>query len=721
VQEAQLGKTKVFLRKHAHDALEARRASARVAASTKIAAVARTFLCSSSLARRLKATRLASRVVRGFLGRRRARRLRRTVAATRLQSAVARGAVHAKKYARAKRGTLSMAALARGVAARSLVLVLRRERAAALLNRTVGRGLPRRRTFLACVRGLVRLETKARRLMAREALKRRRAELRDVGKLRQEKEAMKEEITRLKAQAAKGALEREAAAQKAKAEEMARLKEDMEREKLAAIQSQKDAELKARDELLAVKDRAASELESLREALERETKVRVKVEKDLVVVVAERDGVKSTAEALKQQLDKAQGDAKAAHADAQKAKAEAAAAAKLQKLQEQQHLSQQQKEAPAAMLSPKGVVERSSFDKDTAPRRLPSVEKDTPFFPTSPSAAAAAVEAAVAEKEELIAKLRQDLEAERHARANAETKLAAVPPTVAPPPPAQQPRHPTEQDKAPAPPSPDDAESSSSASPRHAETFGEKLRNGVSVAVWEAEVAAGEQVSLALEETGELTFTPRSRSLFRRTKPPAPVAVADVSAVRPGHSTLCGDEDEARFVTLVVEPSDGLRRDVVVQFHSDDARKDALAGLRHVLASGASREQRSLAQPPRSLSQPRAAPATPPADKKAAAPPTPQYDEAVAELEKQLLLERANNQKMMLQMLEMQNDVNRSSAKIVELKQESAGLRSQLVARDRMHADDARMRLQLGKRLQQLVFDNAALRRETVRPLPFSS
>jgi len=83
----------------------------------------------------------------------------------------------------------------------------------------------------------------------------------------------------------------------------------------------------------------------------------------------------------------------------------------------------------------------------------------------------------------------------------------------------------------------------------------------------------------------------------------------------------------------------------------------------------------------------------------------------IAELEKQLLLERANNQKMMLQMLEMQNDVNRSSAKIVELKQESAGLRSQLVARDRMHADDARMRLQLGKRLQQLVFDNAALRR----------
>ena len=125
---------------------------------------------------------------------------------------------------------------------------------------------------------------------------------------------------------------------------------------------------------------------------------------------------------------------------------------------------------------------------------------------------------------------------------------------------------------------------------------------------------------------------------------------------------------------------------------------EALAGFRHALDA----MQHVTRSPPPSPPPPTSPP-----------PPPPREDiaDAVAELEKQLLLERANNQKMMLQMLEMQNDVNRGSAKIVELKQETAGLRSQLVARDRMHADDARMRLQLGKRLQQLVFDNAALRR----------
>ena len=57
--------------------------------------------------------------------------------------------------------------------------------------------------------------------------------------------------------------------------------------------------------------------------------------------------------------------------------------------------------------------------------------------------------------------------------------------------------------------------------------------------------------------------------------------------------------------------------------------------------------------------------------------------DAMAEIEKQLLFERTQNKKMMFQMNEMQEKGRRSDIKIVELK----------------------------KRLQQLVFDNAALRR----------
>ena len=279
-------------------------------------------------------------------------------------------------------------------------------------------------------------------------------------------------------------------------------------------------------------------------------------------------------------------------------------------------------------------------------------------------------------------------------------------------------------------------------------TFLDKLRRGgAHVALWEDHAASGEAVALELRgpdgDGGALAkcdvhFAPRSRSLFRRKKPAAPLPLAALYGARRGHCGICGlaDRDdgleEARFVALLAEGADpddpsrpGARRELALQFADADAAAEALAAFKLALQElnlALSRDAAKPAPPsppppPPAAATPEPSPTRPPRSPRGAA--TPPADrarvdavaDAVAELEKQLLLERANNQKMMLQMLEMQNDVNRSSAKIVELKQESAGLRSQLVARDRMHADDARMRLQLGKRLQQLVFDNAALRR----------
>ena len=194
----------------------------------------------------------------------------------------------------------------------------------------------------------------------------------------------------------------------------------------------------------------------------------------------------------------------------------------------------------------------------------------------------------------------------------------------------------------------------------------------------------------------QLCFVVKSTSLFRRRKPPPPLSLAALYGARTGAGGEAALAD--RSIALAAEGDDRSQREVVLEFPTEGGAAEALAGFRHALDALQHHPHRS---PP-----PSPPPPTSP-------PPPPREDiaDAVAELEKQLLLERANNQKMMLQMLEMQNDVNRGSAKIVELKQETAGLRSQLVARDRMHADDARMRLQLGKRLQQLVFDNAALRR----------
>ena len=677
-EEAQLGKTKVFLRKHAHDALEARRAAARVAAATKIAAKARTFLCASSLAKRLKASRLLLRAARGSIGRQRARHLRHFRKAVVIQSLLARGRAKRLAYLRARRGFgLCMAALARGVAARTLVLVLHRDKAAALLNRTLGRGLPRRRQYYARIRvGIVRLQARIRRMMAKAALRRLKAELRDVGKLKQEKEAMKEEIARLKQQAAAATLERETMAAKAKTEELAKLKEAMEAEKRAAIESQRQAELKMRDELLSLQDKKATEIDDLKTALDKETRLRHTVEQNLQKVTAERDGVKSEKQLLKEELD---------HAKDQ---------------------FESDKKALLAAAKSSTTLKVTS-DQGTAPAVAPAV---------------------VTNLEQTIAKLQQELDRERSARLEAEKKQKQqLPPTTpapsrasnsmmmennnnndesqqqqqqaSPPPPPATTRTPQQQQQ---------QQQQQAAAPTKAttttsedESFREKLRNGIAVAVWEADAAAGDHVSLALfleDEKPMLTFAPRSRSLFRRTKPPGPIAFADVCSVRPGHSGLCGlaKEDDARFLTLVAEETPfedpdsflaahqkaKVRRDVVVQFASDDAKKDALVGIRHMLAES----NLSLSEGPEKLEARTTTPKASPALSSPAQSPAPAYDDAVAELEKQLLLERANNQKMMLQMLEMQNDVNRSSAKIVELKQESAGLRSQLVARDRMHA-----------------------------------
>ncbi|KAH8086189.1 hypothetical protein JL720_7392 [Aureococcus anophagefferens] len=270
--------------------------------------------------------------------------------------------------------------------------------------------------------------------------------------------------------------------------------------------------------------------------------------------------------------------------------------------------------------------------------------------------------------------------------------------------------------------------------------FLDKLRRGgAHVALWEDHAASGEAVALELRgpdgDGGALAkcdvhFAPRSRSLFRgrsprrRCRSRRSTARAGATAASAASRTATTASRKraswrswprartgrpaARRTRAPVRRRRGRRRGARgLQARAPGAQPRPVARRRKAGVAVAAAAAAGGGPSRRRRGRRRRGAATPPADRAR----VDAVADAVAELEKQLLLERANNQKMMLQMLEMQNDVNRSSAKIVELKQESAGLRSQLVARDRMHADDARMRLQLGKRLQQLVFDNAALRR----------
>lgn len=654
-QEAQLGKTKVFLRKSAHDAMEAARALARRAAATMLTSAARSFLCSSSLSKRLAAARLLARVGRGWNGRRRARRQRENVSAIAIQRA-SRAHTAWSAYVKARSGVTLLQALVRGAKGRDTADELRRLRAVVLIARTLGRGAPQRRAWVRRRSALISFQSKLRGGMAKRALQRLRAADREVGRLRQEKEAMKEEILRLRQQAASAALEREAAAARASSEEVARLKEAMEREKQQWLDEQKIARQKAADELQSLREASELEIARLKTALDEESVKCARAVEALVVAESERDVARREARELQLRVEE-----------------------------------QQRKEnAPP---QPKAMVRSSSQQQPEA-------------------------------SDNLIAKLRAELESERALRLDAENKasqLRAEATRVAPPPPRPQPsrKASTETVQSADVPAADDFQEAGDDEAQH---FRDKFRSGVQVAVWEENVASCEQVLLVFSDDVKqtLSFQLRSRNLFRRRKPPAPVALSDLCAVRPGHSSLCGlgaaHEREADFITILCDkPADegtdapnptsrqaSIRREIVIQFASAETRKEALSGLRQLISEsdrrGPAREIGDRVEPSKSITpkqskkQPLLHVSPPPPLPQLSSPPkvaatlaTPvmAVDDAVVELEKQLLLERANNQKMMLQMLEMQNEVNRSSAKIVELKQEAANLRSQLVARDR--------------------------------------
>lgn len=658
-KEAQLGKTKVFLRKSAHDAMEAARALARRAAATVLTSAARSFLCSSSLSKRLAAARLLARVGRGWNGRSRARKQREYVSALAIQR-VSRTHRAWSAYVKARRGVTLLQAVVRGAKGRDTADELRRLRAVVLIARTLGRGAPQRRAWVRRRSALISFQSKLRCRMARRALQRLRAAEREVGRLRQEKEAMKEEILRLRQQAASAALEREAAAARASSEEVARLKEAMEREKQQWLDEQKIARQKAADELQSLREASELEIARLKTALEEESAERSRAVEALVLAESERDVARREARELQLRVEE-----------------------------------QQRKEnAPP---QPKAMVRSLSQQQPEA-------------------------------SDNIIAKLRAELESERALRLDAEhtaSQLRATATEVtrsAPPPPRPQAlrKASTETLQSGDVPAADDFQETGDEDVQH---FRDKFRSGVQVAVWEENVAACEQVLLVLSDDVKqtLSFQNRSRNLFRRRKPPAPVALSDLCAVRPGHSSLCGlgaaHERETDFITILCDkPADegtdalyptsrqaSIRREIVVQFASAETRKEALAGMRQLISEsdrrGPAREigdhvdsSKSTMTPQPSKKQPLLHTSPPPPLPQLGSPPkvaatlaTPvvAIDDAVVELEKQLLLERANNQKMMLQMLEMQNEVNRSSAKIVELKQEAANLRSQLVARDR--------------------------------------
>ncbi|KAJ1445727.1 P-loop containing nucleoside triphosphate hydrolase protein [Pelagophyceae sp. CCMP2097] len=621
-QEAQLGVTKVFLRKTAHDKMEVLRSQARTAAATLAQKVARGGLCRAKTAKVRAAAKVLLRLARRASATRYVASVRRHLRAAQIASSFKRF-ISVKRYALMKRGAVHLAALRRGGLARWRVLELRKINAATILA-SFARMRPALHRKLVVVRATTALQSRARRRLAKACLHRLKTAARDVGRLQKESEVMKSEIATLRRQAAEASRLREQAAGAAAKADVEKLKKLLDAERLTACRQLKDQKHKHDDAVRDSREAHDSNLKRLAHELAESRKETVFAVKKCDAVTALKDRVQGQVLLLQKALETAQ--------------------------------------AP---------VERAESQKAESPQANRGVEYQAP-------------EGKAAEEKKPLVAAANVVDAAAPDAFDGVSAVAALPADV-----LRRQAHVNV------------CEDGSAAEPAAFALARVQRDSSDSTNCVELQ---GDEATPAKRDAA-LLFLQRSRSLFRRKKPPAALLCEDVSSVHAGHAQLLPGavaEDDDKCLVLVADGR--VRRDVVVQFASRELRDEHLAALRDFLDFGnpngrSSDLRRTDLRRTETLVSPNAK--------------VEGEADAVAELEKQLLLERANNQKMMLGLLDMQNDVNRCSAKIVELKQESAGLRSQLVARDRMHADDARMRLQLGKRLQQLVFDNAALRRTT--------
>ena len=86
--------------------------------------------------------------------------------------------------------------------------------------------------------------------------------------------------------------------------------------------------------------------------------------------------------------------------------------------------------------------------------------------------------------------------------------------------------------------------------------------------------------------------------------------------------------------------------------------------------------------------------------------------ESPSDVKRQLLVERSNYEKLMVQMLVLTNDLNEREDQIIAMKKREAAFEEQLASKEKMYEQDAKVRMQLGKRLEDVLMDKEEIKDE---------
>ena len=271
VESVQLGLTKVFLRKPAHDMLEGRRSRRIVSAARRIQSQFRCFQMRSWYTTLIYAQRLLLRVGRGMLARTHARSIRRQRAVLRLQTQQRRH-MHQSRYHRFYAAVVSLQCRLRTRRAVHQVGSLREAVHAIRLQRLL-RGATAQLKWRRFRHAVVTLQNRLRKARAKNTLRQLKSEAKDLGKLKQSNDALKNEIEALKARAAQEAermrqqMEEQlrSRAEEAKVEEMTSLRAQLE-EAMRLLEQERRRNQEAQAQLQGAEERLSETMEALRVA-----------------------------------------------------------------------------------------------------------------------------------------------------------------------------------------------------------------------------------------------------------------------------------------------------------------------------------------------------------------------------------------------------------------------------------------------------------------------
>jgi myosin V len=218
ITDVQLGKTKVFMRKHPHDCMEAHRVFHQHASATVIQCWARGLVAQRSFFIVEDAVQTIQRCYRGSKGRERWWRLRKEDAGQLLTNHF-RMLLKLRRYSRARKGTVRYQALVRGRNTRRVLAAMKVQK---YQRRYVGR-----KNYRKLKSAVLSVQCLQRAGAARKIFNELKKEQKDVGKLKGMNQKLKDEMATLRAMLAAQAKESNATAahEKALAEKQARIAE----------------------------------------------------------------------------------------------------------------------------------------------------------------------------------------------------------------------------------------------------------------------------------------------------------------------------------------------------------------------------------------------------------------------------------------------------------------------------------------------------------------